>query len=210
MKAIVTTCNAYAHLVLGFQWLWKKYVGLDITIVHMPQEKTWCAALAEAVAGIEDEHILLVLEDYWMVRPMNKERFEKLLWVIQKWGIAKVDLQRQVFHWQHIPCGEYYEAAQLANYRASTQTAIWKKSHLLRKLECGGSAWDFELQSGSMNDGATILGLAEPTMDYANVMYKGKPDVVQIQRIQESDWKEMATLHLLPIDFLQIRPVLPE
>ena len=188
--------------------LWSGHVGLPYTTHCMPPEKTWCEALTCIVKDISDPLVLLVLEDYWACKSMDTRRFQLLFGAMHDGKADKADLQFQVNHWQHVKADDgFLESQQTADYRASTQAAIWKRDYLLKKLQVGGSAWDFELSCGSRNDSARIIGLPEASLTYANVMLKGTPDPYQIARIDAYDWEWLHRENALPEDFVKIRPV---
>lgn len=195
MKIFVATCDRYDHLLKGFARQFNKYWGKDqqVTVLGFrrppsplpdnfafhsmePVEtREWTTNLRLFFETVDEHHWLFLLDDYWLINPVDHQLVAKLEQLVID-GAAKGDLSRNTVYFDHTDAGEFVEATMTAQYRTSTQPAIWSRDYLLPLLEKDLNPWEFELQDSvhKIRRGR-ILGLRQQVYDYANVYFKGKP-----------------------------------
>ena len=101
MRVIVTTCDAYLHALRPFAWLFNRYWGDDTEVIvggftppsfELPSNFTfhsigkqedypvdkWSDAVIKLLHELDDEVACLMLEDYWLARPVNREAVRML------------------------------------------------------------------------------------------------------------------------------------
>ena len=205
MLCLCVTSKNYKDLVPGFQFLWDRYARMPVTILETGDVNRWCAEIDSFLSGSTEQDILLILEDYYQIAPIDVCNL-KVLQQAMDGGADKVDLQGQVQFFEHtVESNGMLLAHPAARYRASTQAAIWKKSYLQKKLRSGATTpWSFELQDCDY-DGAKIYGLSTPTMLYCNMIYKGTVAGYEVDRIRENDWQDMKKAGVLPDRVLAAR-----
>lgn len=205
MTIIVSTCDRYDHLLPGFAMQWNQYWGADVTVLGFRQppvlsanftfvsmgveNMSWSAHLRQAIAPIDDDRILLLFDDYWLMEPVDSSKVERMNAWLDDQDVIKADLSRNTEHFSHHDLGNgFIEAAQDAQYRTSTQPCIWRKSHLLRLLGTGEyNPWQFELQVTPDAKCGRVIGTHEQLVTFANVYYKGAPHCYMIEKISASD-----------------------
>lgn len=152
----------------------------------------WSDGLIKMLRAMPDEHFVLLLEDYWLCRTVDHNGILTLLdWQSSRADNVRMDLtadrlygyrMHDVGYWGHydiIECGED------APYQMSLQAAIWKKSLMLQLLEPGKSSWETEIHCNMVGRGMRVYGTRNLPIRYANGIYQGKIDNVQIDMIPE-------------------------
>lgn len=175
-RVIVTASDKYLPALLPFSYLFNKYWGSDVEVcvfgftrpdfdlpdnfsfVSLGNQKDypfnkWSDALIAILSQINDEAFVLMLEDYWLTRHVDRSAVRILYdYAIQFQYVLKVDL-----------CGdrlyafgadlEYGTVAHLdliksmpgSPYHMSLMPGIWRKDLLSRCLVSGESPHDLEL-----------------------------------------------------------------
>jgi len=150
--------------------------------VGIQADYTWSSGLMKYLAFHEDELILLMLEDYFIDKPVNVELIGQL-WQRMKHqpDIVKIDLtddRLKVPHtnWNSQTALSLVKSDDNAPFQSSLQAAIWRKDFLMRFLNSDEDAWQFEKtgtkrivnarQQGKFN--GLILGCKEPPLSYIN------------------------------------------
>lgn len=155
--------------VIGWKWGGADYDAVEV-------DTDWCAGLHDFLDRCKSEHIVLLLEDYYLtyVDRTMYARCEKLM--RQDDDIAKIDLSGSVAEFQHTKYKRgLLRARKDAQYRSSLQAAMWRTDYLKSLCPKRGSAWTFEVEGAikAMDDGALVLGVAKPCVRYLNLMRKG-------------------------------------
>lgn len=153
----------------------------------------WSDALINVLNHVKDEAFILMLEDYWITRPVD-ERAVKILYdyIIQFGYVIKIDLcgDRLYAHGANL---EYDTVAHIdliksmpgSPYHMSLMTGIWRRDNLLQLLTPGESPHDLEIAGStrlSHMEGMVVLGtrqwpvrhiLGLRARDYAHVNMHG-------------------------------------
>jgi hypothetical protein len=202
MKVVVLTSNKYVHCLPPFAYLFNKFwdAGQEVKVVRYDvrppklsgnfsnlavgrqEDYTWSQGLMNYLAHHSDDLILLMLEDYFIDKPVNTEII-KQCWQLMRWKteIAKIDLtddRLKVGHsaWNSGTALSLVKSDDDAPFQTSLQAAIWRKDFLLRFLEPSENAWQFEkrgtkriikARQGGEFDGL-ILGCYKPPLSYIN------------------------------------------
>lgn len=218
MRVIVTTCDKYDHLLPGMAWTFNKYWGqaqrVDVLGFRPPpalppnfafhslaakETQPWSTHLRTFFLAQPDEYFVWLLDDYWLIKPVNHNEVAVMEGVVKNDKADKGDLSKNTIAFEHT---EYPKnpglvlASQTANYRTSTQPCIWRRSYLLHLMQPGLNPWQFELSGLASNDGGVIVGPQRQIYVYANVCYKGKPHHM-IDLIPADDRRQLDQLHYL-------------
>lgn len=168
------------------------YVGLNSPIPDLPPrfqpiyapKAGWRdevrAQIAQLPASISQ--IVLVLDDFLFLQPVDQARFARLAQQALSEQIPYLRLIPQLRAW--VPrqiealrrslgkLPPYERIGQDMPYYSSLQIALWQKSHLLEMLALPGNIWDFENQRIPKIQHYAVYG--ESVIRYVHVVEKGK------------------------------------
>ena len=223
MRVVVSTCDKYAHLLPGFAWCWNKYWGAPVDVLgftppaglpdnftfhRLAERETepWSTHLRPWFEACEDERILFLFDDYWLIKPIDLARVAWMEGIVAA-DADKGDLSNNTAGFSHVVLTpDLVLATQGAQYRSSTQPAIWRRDYLLRLLQPGWNPWEFELTAPAGNDGARIVGPVAPIISmghqYANMYWKGKWHHIMVEKIPPEDRAELVRLGHMPKEIL--------
>jgi hypothetical protein len=176
------TSDKYIYAVRPFLWLMRKYwkpmpnvivAGFSQPPFKLPDGvrflsigkyedypiDLWSDSLIDALRTLPDEHVIIMLEDYWIVRPVNQEAVETAYNYMRiHTSTVKFDLcaDRLYAGDANTNYGKYGKLDLVwsrpgSPYHLSLMTGIWNKRHLLSVLQRNWSPWDVEI------DGTRIL-----------------------------------------------------
>lgn len=209
MRAICATCDKYRHLIPGFCIQWRKYWNIPVDILgfsrpDMPDDdafafhqlepvetRSWTANLRDWISKHAGPRFVFVLDDYWLTEGVDREGIDLMEREVVK-GAVKGDLSGNTVYFQHrsLPNG-LVEATQHAQYRTSTQPAIWRKEFMLSLLQGDRNPWEFELQNNAAVRQGRIVGPREELVTFANIYYKGAVAPYMLDKITGTDMKEL-------------------
>jgi len=204
----LAACDNYLHALKATQFLFEKFwptakvVVLGYTPPTFKLNKNWSfvsLGIDPGVSGwsnelikyfesIDDTHIIFNVEDCPPIKPVNITLLEKLLPYMDNPNIAKITLTEDLGNRPHhyfdsIDDVTIIETSQGAEYRCSTQYAIWRKEYFLKYLKPNMNAWQFEIDgsASARADGYHIIGTnGKPERDYvihsAECIRRGKFD----------------------------------
>ena len=149
----------------------------SIDPVDYPREK-WGDGLMQYLRSIKDNAVLIMLEDYWITRPVDVNGINTLAKIIND-QVLRVDLTTdrlyaggmkdmgQISHYDLIE-------APGAPYQMSLQAGIWNRELLLEILEKlpydQRSSWNIEIFGSAIVDksGYRVLGTRQWPLRYIN------------------------------------------
>lgn len=218
MQIIVATSNKYAHLMVGFAHLWNKYGGdfLPVTVLHYdvappplppnftchqvgPQSAySWSGGLRTYLQSISDEHVLFMLEDYWLLTDIRHGWLELAYDYMRAWpDVQKVDLCSDRQGHAHSDYNEFFIRAEHDNCLTSVMAAIWRRDFL---LDCLGNyeetPWQFEVDGTHRlwQREYTILGTKTPAIIYRLAVRSGRLDNLILEGRDTKELAELAEL----------------
>jgi len=162
-----------------------RYRGDKVTSICIGEDVSWADNLRKMLDDIPFRRVILFLEDFLMVSPVETRAVQNFIGVAQKEDLACLRL------FPHPPPSRKLRGRPGLgvlrpgdDYRVSTQVAIWDVETLKTLAWPGFSAWDFEiigcLASNEMS--AKFWGVYEPVIDYRNGVWRGRwlPEGVEI------------------------------
>ena len=228
MKIIVLTSNSYHHVLPGFAYCFNRYwPGQQPTVLHydaplppLPSnfkttgigrqsDHTYSSGLMTYLTALPDHQFVLLLDDYWLSAPVDLARFFALIRMMHDQpDVDKIDLTDDRLKYPHdliTPLLRRYpmiESHPEAPYQTSLQAAIWRTAFLLRFLNVGENAWDFEKLGtrrviAAREDGTyrgRIMGFPTPVMQYVNATGGGQGGEYHIfakKRFHKTVWNEL-------------------
>jgi len=208
----VTTCDRYVNRALRpFAYLFERYwspaqpvvvIGFQPPPYELPGnfrfysagtdtgQKSWSTALIRALQALKHELFILLLDDYWLNRPIHVGGVASLAEYVRLHpDVLRLDLTTDrlyngkmfgVEDW-----GRYsiVETPAGSEYQMSLQAGIWRRSLMLQVLEPEKSPWEVELQTSPPAEMRVVGTRGEPGTNhapvvYANVFQGGSPDTL--------------------------------
>ncbi len=151
-------------------------------------DNKWSDALLNLMDYIPDTHFVLMLEDYWINKPVNISAIHSLCEMAQSYDdILRIDLSNdRQYNADHTDAGErdgihMIETSPNSPYQISLQAGIWNKHLLTKAIQPGWSPWDVEIQGsilqGRLNGiGGRVLGTTINPLPYVPVVRNKKPN----------------------------------
>lgn len=153
----------------------------------------WSDALIEYLKRLTVPVVVLMLEDYWLMRQVNttvlNDCMEYALNNIDR--VLRIDLTsdrveggRPTVELDSFGVTDFVMSSTVADYNISLQAAIWNREKLLQILEPGESPWQFELLGTQRlnerlmrGEPFAVLGTRQWPVRYTGVMVRGKFDL---------------------------------
>lgn len=223
MKIVCLTSNAYSHVIPGFVYCWTKYWGEEVEIVGYdvyPNRPlpgnfsftslghqsafSWSSGLSMYLWGLRDDHLLLVLEDYWLDTPVDLRLIEHAIQLmVTHPDIGKIDLTDDRLKVPHsdMPSLPMIISDPDSLFQTSLQAAIWQRHFLLSYLSPDETPWEFEKRGTRRliearqqgRETRRILGYTTPPLHYINAVggEGSHPQQFAKKRFSGSFWAEL-------------------
>ena len=160
---LVASCDKYADLWRPFfnlMWRYwpdspfKIYLGANLMVYDDPRVKTltigkdlgWSTGLRRMLEQIETPSIILMLEDFFLRRPVDSETVVNCLRALYDLDAHMIRLVPRPAPDRRVPDFSFLGSIKPSSpYRVSAQGTLWQKSSLLSLIRDGESIWEFEL-----------------------------------------------------------------
>jgi hypothetical protein len=238
MRVVVLTSDKYLPALRVFAWLFNKYwspkqevvVGgftppdFDLpanftfhSIGHFadyPVDK-WSNGVIKLLQELPDDVITLMLEDYWLIRPVNTEAVRIAADYAQQFGyVLRIDLttDRLFAGGPHYPSDipDYGFAGYLdlfrkpdTPYEMSLIAGVWRKDNLLSVLVPGESPWDVEIAGTTrVNERKDLLVLGTRQWPVRHILglRNGNHGDYLLDGLSSDDVTELRRLGYLPAE----------
>jgi hypothetical protein len=113
-------------------------------------DKDWSSGFIDALGRIPQTRVIVLMEDYFLTRPVDEDAIKRLLAYMDDRGAACLRLFPCPGPTR--PCPDSPEAGEIdkgEEYRLSLQAAIWDRRTLMRLARSGESPWELE-RNGTM------------------------------------------------------------
>lgn len=191
---VILSCDAYQDVWSACLTLYRRYwpdcpyprffvsetrapADPDVRPLRAGPGQAWSDMTRWALERIEHEHVLLMLDDYFLARPVRTAAIVAMQSELIARRAAYLRLAAQPRPTARVAgatnLGEHETGAP---FRASLQAALWRRDALLEILAPGESAWEFE-RNGSRRSAAIpapFLSTWRPVIDYVGVLLRGK------------------------------------
>lgn len=162
LAIVVQSCDKYDDLWDGFYTLFFKYwKNCSYPIYHITETKTcafpgvttintkevskWSDMLKNGLEKVNEDYVLYLLEDYFLIKPVDENRIEKAVEILQKENAACLRLVPVPGPDKNFK--DYTDIGEIsknAAYSLSTQASIWNKSILHNIILPNETGWEFE------------------------------------------------------------------
>jgi hypothetical protein len=148
------------------------------TLVARPSE--WRTECLEHVAQIDHTHLIVMLDDYLFLKPVDQRQLAMLVTRAIESNLAYLRLlplgASIIERFRHIVRkpfpAEIRPIWKGRPFYSGLQIAIWNKAHFLSLLESPGTIWDFEHKA--MNEIAHHAIIGSPPISYDHLVEKGR------------------------------------
>jgi hypothetical protein len=165
---------------------------------NAPQSK-WSDGLITFLSEMPDEFSVIMLEDYWISRPVDIGFVEIANSFMQEnRNVIRFDLTGDVAYctgdaryapyFGFINHYDIVEKPPNLSYRMSFQAGLWNNKQLLSLLVKGKTPWEVEIQT-VIPDETLILGTKQWPLLYVNAIYKGELDIDEINKLNPTDYR---------------------
>jgi len=229
-RVYVTTSDKYLDALKPFAYLFNKYWSPDVEVIiggFSPPTFTlppnfhflslglmedfpigkWSNALIGMIRFLNDPLFVLMLEDYWLTRPVDTVCVELLLKMMKmKPEIVRMDLTADrkfaggIRHYGSVAGYELLISDPNSMYHMSLMTAIWRGSQMLRVLVQDETPWDIEISGTDrlrqMRD-LIVLGTSHVPVKHTLAFRGGGKGKLLLDEVSEEDQKELQEHGLL-------------
>lgn len=168
----------------------------------------WSDAVHKLIASYPYDVFCLMLEDYWITRPVKVEIVNKLYdYMIQFAYVARMDLTAdrqfagEVSDYGEVDDIELVRSAPGSPYHMSLMTALWRKKHFLNILKPHETPWDLELRGterlSELGDKVLVLGTKNHPVKHTLAFRSGDTSKLLLGELDPQDLAEMRGLGLL-------------
>jgi hypothetical protein len=174
IKTILVGYPGSQFLVPGVKYLLDKYPELDVVFLnHTGTTHQWSSFVADYLATINDEKIILALDDY-LVESIDIKRL-----------VEAMELQTPV---KLCDCSE----EEHIEYPVTTQYTIWDRLELIELLKQTTSPWDFEINGSKILERLTHL---YPCMKYdVHSALSSRWDGVRMNLLEEDKIRKLCNI----------------
>lgn len=182
-----------------------------------PVEK-WSDAIIKYLKGIDDELVLFLLEDYWMMRAVDTHGLAAACGFMQthkeviRFDVAADrvfnDLAQYVCPWGSLDICEAKGA-----YALSFQASIYRRELLLEVMRPSETPWMAEINGSARLNKLSyrVVGSYQWPLNYMIVMNKGKFDrqghwMFPARSLRMEDWMELISLGYLQAPETAVQP----
>jgi|GEM_PF-299859 len=191
---LVVSCDRYRDLWKPFFALFRRYwpdcpfpvyLGSNfasypserITSLQVGEDRSWSRNLRFFLENIPSQYVLLLLEDFFLNRPVSTAAFLERLSAFDRLGGSMLRVYPKRGPNQKLSGSRSIGAIhRLTPYRVSAQAAIWNRQELLALLRDDESAWEFEhdatARSQAKEDG--FFSTYAPLVSYRHVVEQGE------------------------------------
>ncbi len=121
--------------------------SLNVKTILTGKNVLWTKRIKKALDEIDADYILFMLEDFFLLEQVNKEKFEIVLSEMHKQsdvGFVFFSPRGVKYDMEYKDGTIFTDVSKYADYRVNACLGLWKKEFLLQMLYLDGSPWEFE------------------------------------------------------------------
>lgn len=212
LKIIVTTSNAYAHLLPIFAYLFNRYmpdeqvtvlgydepIGLpdNFTFVSLGTQgavSEWSTDIRKWVEQDDADWYLWLMEDQFLKAPVDTDKLADCCALMMP-EVGRIDLTGDVQKREHnIDQFDTVTASPTSRYRLSTQPSLWNRQYMLQYLTDGLTPWIFETID-PMNDGWLVVSVKDYPIVHNEGVRKHDRFKLDLNGMSDEDLEHIKTL----------------
>lgn len=168
----------------------------------------WSDAMYKFLNQIDDEVFVLMLEDYFITRPVDTRAIKILYdYMLQFRYVIKIDLCIDRLYASGVDLNygsvayiDLIKSMPESPYHMSLMTGMWRKEHLLRTMQPNESPHDLEILGTtrlSRDQDVIVLGTRQSPVKHTLGLRSQNPDALNLEHLNENDIKELGNLGYL-------------
>lgn len=231
LPILLLTSDKYSHVVPAFAHLFNKYWGKEYPVTvcgftdpkqDLPENfsfysigdfsqypvERWSDALIRLLNDTPHEVFALMLEDYWLTRPVNTRAVDILYdYAKQFHFVLKIDLCADRLYaagsedYDTVSYLDLVRSDPKSQYHMSLLTGIWRRENLLKFLVPGETPWEVEIEGTPRVRAAgtdiLVLGTRQWPVRHTLAFRSGDPTVLKLDDMKECDVRELRDLGLI-------------
>lgn len=182
--------------------------------------KQWSDGLLKYLHSIKEQHVIIMLDDYWLTRTVDVRGIDTLFEYMRgKSNLLRIDLTTDRLYAHGVTrygvYGHYdFVEAPNSQYQMSLMPGMWNKKLFMDIVKTGWTPWDVELNGTSVvneKPEIQVLGTRQNPIAFVNALRDARGDiningidemhVENITRFFQTDMKVVDFVwHLLPTD----------
>lgn len=123
---------------------------------NYPLEK-WSVRIRETLKEIDEEHILLMIDDIFIRKPVDKDRIQ-FADSILNWNIAEINFEKAFDNEKNTIYNGFKLKRKGCEYELSIMCGLWQKKALIDLLEGEYNPWEIEYNQNTKNYDFLING----------------------------------------------------
>ncbi|MFH1118147.1 MAG: hypothetical protein V1792_29850 [Pseudomonadota bacterium] len=134
---------------------WKQCEEPGVVTINVGDDLGWGANLRGMLSRVGFEHVIIFLEDFFLLRPVRTEEVIRMLDIAISCDLACLRLKFKPRSRPSYPYKQYENLGVLkkgCNSRISTQVSIWDTEYLMKITHPTFTAWDFETAGTIVSD----------------------------------------------------------
>jgi hypothetical protein len=178
-----------------------------------PAQK-WSDAAIRFLQAMPDEVFVFMLEDYFLIRPVNTNAVSILYYYMQQFKyVARIDLTtdrlfsfgprypQDIPDYGHVGYLDLIQSDPTLQYHMSLITGIWRRDAMLEILQPGWTAQDVELAGtprlSGMRDRYIVLGTRQWPVRHGLAFRASRPGILDTAYLRVEDIIELKMLGYL-------------
>ena len=229
MRTVVFTSDTHNWLLKGFFHQWQKYGACDFLDVEvagftkpegLPDDVAfykigefkdypvgkWSDAVSKYLQSIPDDLVMIMLEDYWLMRQVNRTALVAAYsFMVNHPSVIRFDVAADRMFSREAQYRGYYGPLDLCEckgqYSLSTQASIFRRKELLEIMRPGETPWETELNGSARLNRLPyrVVGTYQWPVNYFIAVNKGQLDrtgawMFPARTLTQADWDELDKL----------------
>lgn len=180
MRNIVTTCERYKYLLGDFEKLWNRFDGSEYEIDVAKEGEKKSDQLMRILGKAEEEYLILLEEDFFLLKPTNQELLERAKIFSIERGVDRFSLQAGGIPYYRNNFVEYEGYIVRATDRniciISLEASIWRRDFLMGILDNGMTDRQIECICSDKVRGKSyaVYGFNQPVFYYKDAVIGGE------------------------------------
>jgi len=202
MRTVVTVYPPNAHLLSGFRRCADKFYPWEIETHYALPDEAKSEQLRRLLTGIDDEYIILLEEDFWIVEEVDEELLNGIISYCETVEADRFSLQSKNAHsYSDWDCNSWigydgfqgvYQTVPQVQVPFSLEASVWNTKFLLQYLGTNRDDGQIEMKTSDLlreHDVPTrIYALDKTVIEYRDAM-RGGTKRHQIITMHDDPWR---------------------
>ncbi len=155
----------------------KTWPDTRIQCLSIGPDKSWCANLHDFLDNIEAKRIIIFLDDFFLIRPIETAAVERMVRIAVEYNLGCLRLRPAPPPSKPLHGKENLGVVLRGEpYRVSTQVAIWDVEFLRLLAHPSFNIWEFEHKGTLIGDRLPkeVWAVYDPVIDYRHGVERGR------------------------------------